>query len=156
MDTRPLRGHIINLLAVNDKSSVMIMDGLDTLTQVALADVSSFCFDTRALESAGRHASETFEDSLNTPVTTSSDNTFFGPDTLEPPPITATGRCLMLLNCIKFDFCSHRFASPYRGAIDVARWRVIFKPMYVIGEQHYTAGDLLGDPCKPFPSLCST
>ncbi|PVD30971.1 hypothetical protein C0Q70_10247 [Pomacea canaliculata] len=76
----------------------MIMDGLDTLTQVALADVSSFCFDTRALESAGRHASETFEDSLNTPVTTSSDNTFFGPDTLEPPPITATANIVASIN----------------------------------------------------------
>lgn len=74
------------------------MDGLDTLTQVALADVSSFCFDTRALESAGRHASETFEDSLNTPVTTSSDNTFFGPDTLEPPPITATANIVASIN----------------------------------------------------------
>ena len=76
---------------------MMIMDGLDTLSQVALADVSSFCFDTSALTSAGRHASESFEDSLNTPVTTCSETSFFGPDTMEPPPITATGRCSMLL-----------------------------------------------------------
>lgn len=75
----------------------MIMDGLDTLSQVALADVSSFCFDTTALTNAGRHASESFEDSLNTPVTTCSETSFFGPDTLEPPPITATGRCLMII-----------------------------------------------------------
>lgn len=76
----------------------MIMDGLDTLSQVALADVSSFCFDTTALASAGRHASESFEDSLNTPVTTCSETSFFGPDTLEPPPITATANIVASIN----------------------------------------------------------
>ena len=75
----------------------MIMDGLDTLSQVALTgDVSSFCFDTALLTGAGRHASESLEDALNTPVTTGSDTSFFGPDALDPPPIIATGRCWFL------------------------------------------------------------
>ena len=91
---------LVNILPTSEVRSdltfVMIMDGLDTLSQVALADVSSFCFDTSAMTSAGRHASESLEDSLNTPVTTCSETSFFGPDTMEPPPITATGRCLML------------------------------------------------------------
>ncbi|KAK7110659.1 early growth response protein 1-like [Littorina saxatilis] len=76
----------------------MIMDGLDTLSQVALADVSSFCFDTSPFTSAGRHVSESFEDSLNTPVTTCSETSFFGPDSLDPPPITATANIVASIN----------------------------------------------------------
>ena len=80
------------------------MDGLDTLSQVALADQVNMvnmqlCFDTpaQAFNTHGRLPSESMEDSLNTPVavTTSSDTTFFGlNDTPEPLPITATGRCM--------------------------------------------------------------
>ena len=78
----------------------MIMDGLDALSRVALADIHSFCYDTPSLSEAGsilgtRTVSESLDDTLNTPVTTCSDETFFGPDSLEPPPITATGRFLI-------------------------------------------------------------
>lgn len=72
------------------------MDGLDTLSQVALADLS---FDSYTQPSAvgspalGRTAVEG-DESLNTPVTTGSDVSFsFNPDlelSQEPLPITAT------------------------------------------------------------------
>lgn len=73
----------------------MIMDGLDALTHVALgADIGlhSLCYDTPSQGGHIRHASEALDEGLNTPVTTCSDGSFFGPGSLEPPPITATGR----------------------------------------------------------------
>ena len=75
---------------------MMIMDNLESLSHVALGAelaLSSVYYDTPAPGSMIRHASEALDEGLNTPVTISSDSTFFGPDsTLEPPPITATGR----------------------------------------------------------------
>lgn len=70
------------------ESSEMIMDGLDTLSQVALAE--TVCFDNYHDAGFGsfRLPSESLEE-LNTPVTSSSDVTFFV-DTLDPLPITAT------------------------------------------------------------------
>lgn len=72
------------------ESAEMIMDGLDTLSQVALAE--TVCFDNYHDAGFGslRLPSESIEE-LNTPVTSSSDVTFFV-DTLDPLPITATGR----------------------------------------------------------------
>ncbi|KAL5022489.1 hypothetical protein ScPMuIL_001644 [Solemya velum] len=70
----------------------MIMDGLDTLSQVALADQVNLCFDSyhdSQLSGFGRFQSESMEDCLNTPVTTCSETSFFT-DNMEPPPITAT------------------------------------------------------------------
>lgn len=67
------------------------MDGLDTLSQVALADqvnLANLCFDFAT--GGGRLPSESIDDSLNTPVTSSSDISFFGCDLLGPVPITAT------------------------------------------------------------------
>lgn len=73
----------------------MIMDGLDALTQVALgADnigLHSFCYDLPSEGGHIRHASEALDEGLNTPITSCSDTAFFGPGSLEPPPITATG-----------------------------------------------------------------
>lgn len=71
------------------EASEMIMDGLDTLSQVALAE--SVCFDSYHDAGFGslRLPSESLEE-LNTPVTSSSDVAFFV-DTLDPLPITATG-----------------------------------------------------------------
>lgn len=69
------------------------MDGLDTLSQVALADqvnLANLCFDFAT--GGGRLPSESIDDSLNTPVTSSSDISFFGCDLLGPVPITATGK----------------------------------------------------------------
>ncbi|XP_041371341.1 early growth response protein 1-A-like [Gigantopelta aegis] len=81
----------------------MIMDGLDALSRVALADIHSLCYDTPSLSEAGsflgsRTVSESLDDSLNTPVTTCSDETFFGPDSLEPPPITTTANIVTSIN----------------------------------------------------------
>ena len=80
----------------------MIMDGLDTLSQVALADI---CFDNYHDTGfgMGRLPSESIDDSLNTPVTSSSDVTFFV-DTLDPLPITATGKyfLIFLIVCCNF------------------------------------------------------
>lgn len=75
---------------------IMTMEGLEALSQVALADPSSIaqlCFDATNL-GGGRLPSESFmDDSLNTPGTANSDRTFFGGvDPLEPVPITATGK----------------------------------------------------------------
>lgn len=76
------------------ESSEMIMDnGLDTLSQVALAE--TICFESYHGHEAGlfgtsRLPSESVED-LNTPSTSSSDMSFFV-DTMEPLPITASGR----------------------------------------------------------------
>jgi len=75
----------------------MIMDGLDTLSQVALADpvsLANLCFDTTGL-GVGRLPSESLDDCLNTPNTSSSDIAFFGCDPLGPVPITATGMYLL-------------------------------------------------------------
>lgn len=80
----------------------MIMEGLDTLTQVALADQLSFDnfhSSPTALSNIGRIPPETMDDSLNTPVTTSSETTFFGSDTCEPVPITATGMSIRNTFC---------------------------------------------------------
>lgn len=71
------------------------MDGLDTLSQVALdqinlTNLANLCFDCGSVPGGGRLPSESFDDSLNTPVTSNSD-TFFGNDPLGPVPITATG-----------------------------------------------------------------
>lgn len=65
------------------------MDTLDTLTTGAELGLS-LCYDIPS-EAQTRHISEALDEGLNTPVTKYSDSTFFGPDTLEPPPITATG-----------------------------------------------------------------
>lgn len=72
----------------------MIMDGLDTLSQVALAE--TLCFDNYHSHESGflgsRLPSESVEE-LNTPVTSSSDIGFFVDTcTLDPLPITAAGR----------------------------------------------------------------
>lgn len=57
----------------------MIMDGLDTLMQVALSDQLNLSFDTYSSPlpgtPGGRHFSET-DDVLNTPVTNSADVNF--------------------------------------------------------------------------------
>lgn len=83
----------------------MIMDGLDTLSQVALADqihLSHLSFEnyhSSAFE-GGRLPSESVDDCLNTPVTTCSDVTFFHSDTFDAVPITGTqctGRFLIAL-----------------------------------------------------------
>lgn len=78
----------------SSESSEMIMDaGLDTLSQVALAE--TLCFESYHGFDTGipRLPSESVEE-LNTPVTSSSDMSFFV-DTLEPLPITASsGRSL--------------------------------------------------------------
>ena len=77
------------------------MDGLDTLSQVALADQLNLSFDTYSAASASAASSTPGtmraelggDDSLNTPVTTSSDVSFnfFNPDLALP----ITGRfCL--------------------------------------------------------------
>nr|ANS60446.1 early growth response [Platynereis dumerilii] len=76
----------------------MIMDGLDTLSQVALADQLNLSFDSYHVPSTTTAASvlrSMDEDNLNTPVTTSSDVNFsFAPPDLELSqealPITAT------------------------------------------------------------------
>ena len=65
----------------------MIMDGLDTLSQVALADQLNLSFDSYHAPSSTTAASvlrSMDEDNLNTPVTTSSDVNFsFAPPDLE-------------------------------------------------------------------------
>ena len=67
----------------------MIMDGLDTLSQVALADVCFGNYHEGFESSRLRLPSESVEE-LNTPVTSSSGLTFFMD--MDPLPITATGR----------------------------------------------------------------
>jgi len=77
----------------SSEPSDMIMDGLDTLSQVALAE--TVCFESYhdAGFGSSRLPSESIEE-LNTPVTSSSDLAFFV-DTLDALPITASGRfCL--------------------------------------------------------------
>ena len=78
----------------------MIMDTLDSLTHVTMSaelGLPSVCYDTPSTLSEVdlglnvRHVSEALDEGLNTPVTKYSDSTFFGPDALDPPPITATG-----------------------------------------------------------------
>jgi hypothetical protein len=83
------------------KQFVMIMDGLESLTHVGLGaelGLQSLCYDTPAPGALIRHASEALEEGLNTPVTLCSDSTFFGPDSLEPPPITATANIFASIN----------------------------------------------------------
>lgn len=72
------------------------MDGLDTLSQVALADQMNFSFDY--FGAIGRLPSESFEDALNTPVSSSSDVTFGFIESLEPVPITATRNATLEIN----------------------------------------------------------
>ena len=76
------------------------MDTLDSLAHVAMSaelGLQSVCYDTPSsgvdldLGLNVRHASEALDEGLNTPVTKYSDSTFFGPEALDPPPITATG-----------------------------------------------------------------
>ncbi|CAG5127846.1 unnamed protein product [Candidula unifasciata] len=74
----------------------MIMDALDTLTTGAELGLS-LCYDIPS-EAHTRHISEALDEGLNTPVTKYSDSTFFGPDTLEPPPITATANIIASIN----------------------------------------------------------
>jgi len=79
----------------------MIMDSVDPLTHVGLgADIGlqSLCYDIPTSGVHIRHASEALDEGLNTPVTISSDSTFFGPDSLEPPPITATANIFASIN----------------------------------------------------------
>ncbi|CAG5134941.1 unnamed protein product [Candidula unifasciata] len=66
----------------------MLMDTLDAVAQSTELGLS-LCYDVPS-QSHIRHISEALDEGLNTPVTKYSDSTFFGPDTLEPPPITAT------------------------------------------------------------------
>lgn len=94
------------------------MDGLDTLSQVALdpVNIANLCFDTTTL-GGGRLPSESFDDCLNTPVTSNSDVTFFGCDPLGPVPITATGMYSYLIDLHRamFDqlFGSNRHTALY-------------------------------------------
>ncbi|XP_059145434.1 early growth response protein 2b-like [Physella acuta] len=87
-------------LFLRDKQFVMIMDSLDALTPFGLgADmgVPSFSFDIP--QGHSRHISEALDDQgLNTPVTKYSETTFFGPDSLEPPPIISTANIHAALN----------------------------------------------------------
>lgn len=85
----------------------MIMDTLDSLTHLAMSaelGLQSVCYDT---PNAGvdldlglniRHVSEALDEGLNTPVTKYSDSTFFGPEALDPPPITATANIVASIN----------------------------------------------------------
>lgn len=80
----------------------MIMDGLDTLSQVALADqvnIAQLCFDIDNTQGVGggRLPSMSVDDNLNTPVTSNQDVTFFScGDPWESVPITATGRSFFI------------------------------------------------------------
>ncbi len=86
----------------------MIMDGLDTLSQVALADQLNLSFDTyhppvsqSSVIAAGiRVIHETGDDNLNTPVSCSSDVNFnFNPDMeLSQEALPITGKFTMLLS----------------------------------------------------------
>lgn len=71
------------------------MDALDVLAQGTELGLS-LCYDMPS-QTHTRHISEALDEGLNTPVTKYSDYTFFGPDTLEPPPITATGMLKILI-----------------------------------------------------------
>lgn len=79
----------------------MIMDGLDTLSQVALADQLNLSFDTysppstQATDAGGRLPSESIDDNLNTPVTTSSDVNFNFMNDIEisQQALPITGEC---------------------------------------------------------------
>ena len=72
----------------------MIMDCSDTSTQVALENVCFSSFDTLVEDNVAKSVAESKEDCLNTPVTSCTELSFFGPDTLDPPPITTTGRVI--------------------------------------------------------------
>lgn len=77
------------------------MDGLESLTHVGLGaelGLQSLCYDTPTPGAHIRHTSEALDEGLNTPVTLCSDSTFFGPDSLEPPPITATANIFASIN----------------------------------------------------------
>ena len=100
------------------------MDGIDTLCQVALADQLNLSFDTynpNVLQTANTgHTGLDADDSLNTPVTTSSDMpTFFSSDTdfvSEPLPIT--GR--LKFTCIRVRFLYLSLSCPLIGCHFIA------------------------------------
>ena len=93
----------------------MIMDGLDTLSQVALADQLNISFDSYQAgtppatlgQGIGRTMAE-FTDggNLNTPVTTSSDVSFnFNPDLeLSQEALPITGEYLVFISIFKTVF----------------------------------------------------
>lgn len=100
------------------------MDGLDTLSQVALADqvnIAQLCFDIDNTQGVGggRLPSMSVDDNLNTPVTSNQDVTFFGcGDPWESVPITATGRLFMLILFhswfrARFDFENANIFCPF-------------------------------------------
>ena len=89
-------------MKVDNPNISMIMDGLDTLSQVALADQLNLSFDTYHIPVSTTAASvirSMEEDNLNTPVTTSSDVNFsFAPPDLElsQEALPITGKDLYL------------------------------------------------------------
>ena len=107
----------------------MIMDGLDTLSQVALADPLNISFDTynppplfslpsgAAVTTSAEHdrtLSETADDNLNTPVTACSEAnfTFLGADIgHEPLPITGKLSTAMLFS---YNRQNNSFDNPRR------------------------------------------
>nr|QPZ86351.1 early growth response factor 1 [Onchidium reevesii] len=95
----------------------MIMDCMDALTPVALgADLGLQSLSYETPPQVGlhtRHVSEALEEGLNTPVTKYSDSTFFGPDSLEPPPITATANIFASINIPEKP---NDGASPYKNS----------------------------------------
>ncbi|GFO25782.1 early growth response [Plakobranchus ocellatus] len=77
----------------------------DRLTPVALSadlGLQSVCYDTPSSHAGVglniRHVSDTLDEGLNTPVTKYSESTFFGPEALDPPPITATANIFASIN----------------------------------------------------------
>lgn len=100
----------------------MIMDGLDTLSQVALADqvntIAQLCFDIDNTQGVGggRLPSMSVDDNLNTPVTSNTqDVTFFNcGEPWESVPITATGRSFYFIHSFRllnFVFCLHIYTT---------------------------------------------
>ncbi|KAK0070047.1 early growth response protein 2 [Biomphalaria pfeifferi] len=80
----------------------MIMDTVDALTPIGFgADygMPSFSFDLHTDGNILRQTTDALDDQgLNTPVTKNSEATFFGSDSLEPPPITATASIFASIN----------------------------------------------------------
>lgn len=124
----------------------MIMDGLDTLSQVALADI---CFDNYHDTGfgMGRLPSESFDDSLNTPVTSSSDVSFFV-DTLDPLPITATATLEASIN-IPDKFTEGLFPQTQRQAQQqTSQPQTLSTDPNYTGRVHYT-GTLVTTSAAP-------
>ncbi|RUS89699.1 hypothetical protein EGW08_002517 [Elysia chlorotica] len=95
----------------------MIMDTLDSLAAHVAMSAELVCYDP---PSSGvdldlglniRHASEALDEGLNTPVTKYSDSTFFGPEALDPPPITATANIFASINLPEKPGPAHECAS---------------------------------------------